>query len=218
MVFFQALLLAGYGYAHLTTTRLGLRRQVVVHLVVLALPLTVLPMALPDGWRPPPEGSPTAWLVWVLLAVAGLPYFVVTTSSPLLQRWFSVSGHRRAGDPYFLYAAGNAGSIAGLIAYPLVIEPRFSLAGQARLWTAGYLTFALLSAVAALGVRRRSGTARSSAAGPAPVRSRRRPAVAVARSASTGRCWPSCPRACCSASPPRSPPTWPPCRCCGWRR
>jgi hypothetical protein len=154
-LFFQAALLAGYGYAHLSTTRLGLRRQPLVHIVLLLLPLLVLPVALPERWVPPVEGSPVGWLLFVLGLMVGLPYVAVTTASPLLQRWFSGTDHREASDPYFLYAAGNAGSLLGLLAYPFVIEPRFTLEGQAMLWTGGYVAFVILSAVCILFLRRR---------------------------------------------------------------
>ena len=158
-LFFQAALLAGYGYAHLSTTRLGLRRQPLVHIVLLLLPLLVLPVALPERWVPPVEGSPVGWLLLVLGLMVGLPYVAVTTASPLLQRWFSGTDHREASDPYFLYAAGNAGSLLGLLAYPFVIEPRFTLEGQAMLWTGGYVAFVVLSAVCIYFLRRRPARA-----------------------------------------------------------
>jgi hypothetical protein len=154
MLFFQAALLLGYGWAHLSTTRLGLRRQPVAQLVLLVLPLLVLPIALP-AWSVPPEGvEPSLWLLLVLVAMVGAPYVAVTTASPVLQRWFSATDHRQAADPYFLYAMGNAGSLFGLLAYPFLIEPRIGVADQARLWAAGYVAFLVLSAAAALLLRR----------------------------------------------------------------
>lgn len=166
MVFFQALLLVGYGYAHVSTRSLGLRCQPLAHLVVLALPLLVLPLGLPEGWRPPATGSPVSWLVPTLAVSVGLPYFAVSTASPLLQRWFSATGHSRAGDPYFLYAASNVGSLTGLLAYPLLVEPHLALQAQSRLWSALYLVFVVLSGFAVRTVRR---AGRTVAAGAAPA-------------------------------------------------
>src|SRR5207249_5272316 len=111
-------------------------------LLVLA-PLPLLPVALP-AHASPPAGSPTVWLLGLLAVTAGLPFFVVTTASPVLQRWFSTTGDPSAADPYFLYAAGNAGSLLALLAYPFLIEPRLTLAAQAKLWAAGYGLFVVL--------------------------------------------------------------------------
>ena len=146
MVFYQAALLAGYGYAHLTATRLGPRQQAVLHLLVLLLPWAILPIAVPAGWLPPTGGNPVPWLLGLMLAAVGLPFFAVSTTSPLLQRWFSGAAHERAADPYFLYAASNAGSMIALLSYPLWIEPHFSLGQQGRIWSYGYGLLAVLTA------------------------------------------------------------------------
>ncbi len=166
-VFFQAVLLAGYGYAHLSTRALGLRRQPVVHLAVLAVPLVVLPLALPSGWRPPTSGSPVLWLVATLAVSVGLPYFAISSASPLLQRWFSATDHPRAADPYFLYAAGNAGSMVGLLAYPVLVEPTLSLRQQAWLWSGLYAVFLVLAVLAVVVVRRSGPPLVAAAAAPA---------------------------------------------------
>ena len=142
MVFFQAALLAGYAYAHASTAWLGARRQAALQLLVIAVPVVVLPIAIPVGWTPPTEANPTGWLLALMAVAVGLPFFAIATTSPLLQAWFAVSGHRDARDPYFLYAASNAGSLLALLSYPLWIEPRFVLATQSRLWTGGYLALA----------------------------------------------------------------------------
>ena len=117
LLFFQAALLAGYAYAHFTTRWLGARRQAVLHAVVVLLPLLVLPITLPPSWRPPTEGSPVGSLMELLFTRVGLPFFVIAATSPLLQRWFSRSGHKSANDPYFLYAISNAGSLIGSITF-----------------------------------------------------------------------------------------------------
>ena len=144
MLFFQTTLLAGYLYAHESTRRLGVRRQAAVHLGVLLPPLLVLPIAVPDGWIPPADSNPVPWLLGLLAVAVGLPFFVVSTTAPLLQRWLAATDHPAAADPYFLYRASNLGSVLGLLAYPLVVEPSMRLAEQGRLWSAGYGLLALL--------------------------------------------------------------------------
>jgi spermidine synthase len=138
MVFYQAALLAGYAYAHLTSAWLGPRRQLALHAVVLFLPLLALPIGVPAAWTPPAQGSPISWLLSVLAVAVGLPFFVVSTSAPLLQKWFTATGHRAAADPYFLYAASNLGSMLVLLSYPSFLEPYLRLGQQSRLWTGGY--------------------------------------------------------------------------------
>jgi len=153
MVFFQAALLAGYAYAHFTVKLLGPRRQILLHAVVLALPVFVLPMALPD--LPAPEGTaPSIWILTLLTLGVGGPFFVLASASPLLQSWFAATRHVSARDPYFLYAASNAGSLLGLLAYPFLVEPVLGLTVQSRSWAVGYGFFALLAlACAAVALR-----------------------------------------------------------------
>ena len=158
LLFFQAALLVGYGWAHLSIGRLGLRRQPWVQCVLLLVPLLVLPIALPSWASPPTDAEPSIWLLLVLAAAVGLPYVAVTTASPTLQRWFAATNHPRAADPYFLYVIGNAGSLIGLLAYPLLIEPNLSLRDQALLWSAGYVAFVALTAAAAAIVRLFAGS------------------------------------------------------------
>ena len=144
MLFFQGILLLGYGYAHLTTAWLGVRRQAAVHLVVVLLPLLVLPMAIAPSVRAGTATAPALWLLGTLLVNVGLPFFAVSTSAPLLQKWFASTEHAAARDPYFLYAASNAGSLLALLSYPLLIEPAWSIAEQSQLWLAGYAALVLL--------------------------------------------------------------------------
>lgn len=138
MVFFQAALLAGYAYSHVTTVWLGVRRQAWLHMVVLLAPLAVLPVAAGGGTPPSEGGNPAWWLLWRLAVTTGLPFFVVATSAPLLQRWFVGTGHPGSKDPYFLYAASNLGSLLALLGYPLVVERSLWIAEQSRLWSVGY--------------------------------------------------------------------------------
>lgn len=146
MVFFQAFLLLGYAYSHVSTQWLGGRRQSLLHIIVLALPLIVLPVALPSG-GPASELWPAYWLLILLTTAVGLPFFVISTSNPLLQHWFASCGGKAAKDPYILYAASNLGSLAALISYPWWIEPNFSVTRQLYVWSIGYgmlIAFTLL--------------------------------------------------------------------------
>jgi len=154
MVFFQAVLLAGYGYVHLSTTRLGVRRQAMVHLALLALPIVLLPITLPRDWSPPVQQSPVFWLLALLAVSVGLPFFVVSTTGPLLQKWFASTRARAASDPYFLYAASNLGSMLGLLSYPFLLEPSLRLADQSRLWAVGYGLLVAFAVVCAFAVWR----------------------------------------------------------------
>lgn len=151
MLFYQATLLAGYAYAHFGTKWLGLRRQIICHLVLLALVFLALPLGVPAGWSPPTQSNPVYWLLGLMCLSVGLPFFVLSSTSPLIQKWFASTGHRSASDPYFLYAASNAGSLLALAAYPFVIEPIIGLGRQSRLWSVGYgLLAALIGACAYL--------------------------------------------------------------------
>lgn len=159
MVFFQAVLLAGYGYAHVATTWLGARRQARLQFAVLALPFLsiVLNGLYFSGLLSPNEqlilgreSNPIPALLLVLTLAVGLPMLVVCTSAPLLQRWFSSTDHPAAQDPYFLYGASNLGSMLALLGYPLVIEPYLSLHGQQVVWVVGYGVLTLLVAVCAV--------------------------------------------------------------------
>ena len=123
MVFFQAVLLAGYAYAHWLSRHVGLRSQVIIHIVVLASAFLVLPLAVAEGWVPDADAIPVLWLLGLLTVSIGLPFFAVSATAPLMQRWFSHTGHRHAGDPYFLYGASNLGSMLGLLGFPLILEP-----------------------------------------------------------------------------------------------
>jgi hypothetical protein len=150
LVFFQTVLLGGYVYAHVLPSWLGARRHALLHLALLPMPFLCLPVALPRAWAPPDESSPVFWVLDLLLVSVGLPFFVVATSSPLLQHWFANSGHTSSRDPYYLYAASNLGSLMALLGYPLLVEPLLPLADQGRLWTAGYAVFLLLTVLCAI--------------------------------------------------------------------
>ncbi|TAK98772.1 MAG: hypothetical protein EPO07_11580 [Verrucomicrobia bacterium] len=153
MVFFQAMLLAGYGYAHWLTTRLPVKWQARLHVALLLATLAALPIGLSTKamQSAPWNSNPFVWLLGTLLVLVALPFFTVSASGPLLQSWFSRTRHSSARDPYFLYAASNVGSLLGLLGYPVLVEPSFRLAEQTRLWTGIYgLLVVLFIACAAL--------------------------------------------------------------------
>lgn len=149
VVFYEVVLVFGYFYAH-AISRLGIRTQLVIHLTLVVAALIVLPIRLPAGWHPPSVTFPVPWLLLLLCVSVGLPYFVVTTTSPLLQVWLSTTTNRFAKDPYFLYSASNAGSLVALLSYPLIVEPFFGLSTQSRLWSVGYYFFVGLIGTAGL--------------------------------------------------------------------
>ena len=151
LVFFQAVLLAGYAYAHAATNCLRWRVLLAVQCGFALLPglIGVLPLSLPRGWTPPATTNPIPWILAALAVAVGAPFFVLSSSGPMMQRWFAASGNDAADDPYFLYAASNAGSLVGLLAYPLLMEPLLRLGNQSRLWSAGYIGFAVLTMVCA---------------------------------------------------------------------
>lgn len=154
MLFFQTVLLAAYGYAHFSLRRLDIRRQVSIHLVLLLVPVLSLPVAIGSGVTGPSVSSPIAGLLLLLAATVGLPFFVVSTTSPLLQRWFAAAGHKSSMDPYFLYAAGNCGSLLALVIYPVLIEPNWRLPVQSWWWAVSYGVFAGMVALCGFWVRR----------------------------------------------------------------
>lgn len=136
--FFQGALLLGYAYAHLSTRYLGTRRQAIAHSILLFLPMLSLPIALSKTGLPPENTNPIPWLLGLLVLSVGLPFFVVSTSAPLLQKWFAETDHPHSKEPYFLYSASNLGSLLGLISYPLLIEPYLSLSEQSWFWAISY--------------------------------------------------------------------------------
>ena len=164
MVFFQATLLAGYVYAHYLSKYASLRTQVVVHALVLLSGIIFLPLGVANGWTPPDQGAPALWLIALYGASIGLPFFALSATAPLLQRWFSYTSHENAQDPYFLYAASNLGSLMSLLAYPVLIEPLLGVSQQSDVWTLGYfaLAIAIICSGALAFVNRLSATSATS--------------------------------------------------------
>ena len=143
MLFFQILLLAGYSYVLLTTSWMKARKQAVLHSVLLLLSCLYLPLTLTGNAGDISEHHyPALWLFAYLLSAIGLPIFLISTTSPLLQKWFTHTGHQ---DPYFLFAVSNAGSLLALISYPVLLEPNLKLSRQTHLWAVAYVAFLVLS-------------------------------------------------------------------------
>lgn len=145
LVCFQAALLIGYAYAHLLTRLVtALRTQILIHTGLLALAALVLPFQLSTALGEPSATQPTLWLIGVFAISIAPPFAVISATAPLIQSWYSRSGRADAHDPYHLYGASNIGSLIGLIAYPVLLEPLLSLGAQTQTWTLGYGALALL--------------------------------------------------------------------------
>ncbi len=141
LLFFQAALLAGYAYAHGVGDRLPIRAQVPIHLAVIGVAACFLPIGL-SSHQAIDSARPVLALLPMLARLVGLPFFAVSTTAPLMQRWFSAVDAKR--DPYPLYAASNTGSLLALMAYPFLIEPALGLDVQGNGWAWAYGLFALL--------------------------------------------------------------------------
>ncbi len=159
MCVFQALLLAGYCYAHLLIRAAGPVRANLIHLAVMAAVALALPIGLPSSVTEPTTGDAYLWLIGVLLVGVGLPFFAISANAPLIQAWFAETRHPHARDPYFLYAASNVGSLSALLAYPLLVEPSLGLGSQTAIWSTGFLVLAALIAVSGALMRRAAGAA-----------------------------------------------------------
>ena len=142
LVFFQAALLAGYAYADLVVRRASPTRQALLHSTLLVASLVVLPIVPAAFWKPTGSENPAAWILGLLAVTIGLPYFLLSTTSPLLQSWFARAYPGR--NPYRLFALSNLASVVALLAYPFLIEPWIPTRMQAHSWSAGYVLFAAL--------------------------------------------------------------------------
>lgn len=148
MLFFQVLLCGGYLYSHVVTSRLTPRQQGLVHCGVLLVSLVFLKILPSIDWKPTGLESPAFRILALLLSTVGLPYFVLSTTGPLLLRWFSVA--QPQASPYRLYALSNAGSLLALLSYPFLFEPLMKVSTQANAWLVGYLIFAVLCVACAM--------------------------------------------------------------------
>ncbi len=169
MLFFQMLLLGGYAYAHWATQRLKPRAQAWLHLGLLIAAAACLPIIPPDRWKPTGLGNPVVQILLLLTVCVGLPYFVLSSTGPLVQYWF----HSRYPDrsPYRLYALSNIGSLLALLSFPFVFEPQFTRKSLAWIWGGGLLAYALACAYCAInaGKRLKSETLRSGGKEKAPL-------------------------------------------------
>ncbi len=142
MLFFQLLLLAGYGYAHWSARRLIPRAQVSLQLILLLVAMALLRNVTPsDAWKPTDGANPTLRILGLLLTSIGLPYFVLAATSPLMQHWFSRTSP--GVSPFRLYALSNAGSMLALVSFPVYFETHFTRPAQAQLWGGGLILFAI---------------------------------------------------------------------------
>src|SRR5436190_36996 len=145
MLFFQVLLLAGYSYVLAVTAWIGVRKQTVLHICLLLLSLLYVPLALASNGSISQQNNPALRLFAFLLGAVGLPTFLISTTSPLLQKWFTRTDDVSASDPYFLFAVSNAGSLLALLSYPLILKPSLSLSRQKQLWVVVYIVFLVLT-------------------------------------------------------------------------
>jgi SAM-dependent methyltransferase len=144
MLFFQMVLLAGYAYAHASNARLAPRTQALVHTVLLVAALALLPIAPHERWKPLGDEEPVTHILVLLVATVGLPYFLLSATSPLLQAWFARA--RPGQDPYRLFAVSNLASVLALVGYPFVVEPYLGNQEQVWVWSVLFALFALLCA------------------------------------------------------------------------
>ena len=141
MLFFQILLLAGYGYVHFTTTKLSLKWQIITHRLILICAFGVLPFTMNAGTLFDRNIYPILWLFETLIYSVSIPFFILSTTAPILQKWFSLSSHSNAKNPYFLYSASNIGSLVALLSYPFLIEPLLILQNQTLSWSGLFVLF-----------------------------------------------------------------------------
>ena len=144
LCFFQALLLAGYVYAHLLQRCRTMRIQVLLHILVVCFAMATLPIMLPATLPDPNNPYPMAWVLQAAFSTIGLPFFVLASTSPLLMAWFARSDHQLAADPYPFYAISNLGSMVALLSYPFVVEYFMTLPMQTWVWQGGFIACGLL--------------------------------------------------------------------------
>jgi len=169
LVFFQTTLLAGYAYSDLVVHRLAPRTQVRLHLALLVVSLVTLPIIPAAGWKPLGSENPSWLILGLLVATIGLPYFLLATTSPLIQAWFARA--RPGASPYRLFALSNLASMLALVGYPFLLEPWAPTRAQAWGWSAAYALFVVLCAAAGSASLRaaRAPAILDVAAGPGPT-------------------------------------------------
>ena len=171
MLFFQAVLIVGYVYAHLSSRHLAPRAQLGLHLGLLVLSLVFLPLAVPQGWSYDPANPVVTQTLWLYALGVGLPFAVLSANAPLIQSWFGRTGAAGASDPYFLYAASNLGSFVALLGFPLVAEPLFGVSNISVGWSLGFVLLIPLLALAGLAAARGHATKAEGVPDAGPTRS-----------------------------------------------
>lgn len=141
MLFFQVLLLLGYAYSHFLMEYRSPRFQSYLHIALLLVSLCFLPLAANPNWRPTGNENPTARILILMFVSIGLPYFVLSTTGPLIQAWFV--REKSNSIPYRLFALSNLGSLLALLIYPLVVEPGLPTRWQSYLWSLLFVCFAI---------------------------------------------------------------------------
>ncbi|HZH97678.1 MAG TPA: hypothetical protein VEX38_01795, partial [Fimbriimonadaceae bacterium] len=169
MVFFQAALLGGYAYAHLSLRWLGVARQRWLHVAIVALAGLTLPFVIPERLMPSGTEDPALRLLMILAFTVGASFLAISAGAPVLQRWYAASGLADAKDPYWLYSASNLGSMMALLSYPFLLEPTLRLSDQARLWAYGYWALVVLLLACALLLRQPADAAVTEEAEPQPI-------------------------------------------------
>jgi spermidine synthase len=147
MLFFQVVLVGGYAYAHLVSSKLKPRKQAILQLAILTGALIMLPITPGEAWKPSGADTPTWRILTLLAATIGAPYLVLSSTGPLMQRWFTLAQPGRS--PYRLFALSNLGSLLALLSYPFYFESQFSRQTQAILWSSGFVFYALCTGAAA---------------------------------------------------------------------
>jgi hypothetical protein len=187
MLVFQVLLLAGYIYAYLLATRMSLPAQVKTHLSLMGFSLMVLaglaflwpsPITPGANWKPEDVAQPVWHIVRLLTVGVGVPFFLLATTSPLLQGWFARTQGR---SPYRLFALSNVGSLLGLLSYPFLLEPNLTLRWQAWMWFIGYVAYAVIAGACAVMARRgeRKTAGEPEPASPQPASGEIRPGLGI---------------------------------------
>ncbi|WP_342118173.1 spermidine synthase [Pseudoduganella sp. OTU4001] len=154
MLFFQLTLLLGYLYSHLSSRYLAPRRQAWLHACLLLAAVLMLPIIPDSTWKPGAGDDPALLLLGLLCVTVGLPYFLLSTTGPLVQHWFAQE--RPGSVPYRLFALSNLASLLGLLSYPLLFEPNFTVSEMSTIWSAGFVLFAVFCAALALNGRGRT--------------------------------------------------------------
>ena len=149
IVFYQTVLLLGYAYTHFTSRFLTFKTQAIIQIGLMSIAVIFLPISVSIEAQSLPNSHYSFWLLGLYTLSIGFPFFVLSTLSPLIQKWFSQTTHVNAPNPYFLYSASNFGSLSALLLYPFVIESKLGLVDQGIFWTYVYLILVLLIATSA---------------------------------------------------------------------